>query len=181
MPDFFSISHRMKEDFSVFQSCLSGFSEVNEVGEGASFQIVCRPADSSFKKGISKTIEKIKRGTDWRAAAKDCLGESFESSLEDLSEEDVLKSLKFKILHNLFFANARIIASAPSKFQADEIISRFAKGLDPIRKSSFGLKAIKPANAKGLAEMFLEKNFSQKQKITLNSRELATIFHFPGN
>jgi hypothetical protein len=179
MPPVFSIGHRMKNDFSVFPSYLSGFSEVNEVGEGAAIQVICRPAENSFKKEVSKMVEKISRGTDWRIALKDYLPEINKSNGDDFSREDILKSLKFKALHPAFSVNARIIVSAPSQFQTDEIISRFADGLNPIRKSFFGLKIIKPSDARGMAESFLARNFQKKQEMVLNSRELATIFNFP--
>ncbi len=181
MPFIFSISHQLKEDFSVFPSFLSGFSEVNEVGEGAVIQIIGKPERSSFGKNILKTIKKINRGLDWRIALKDYLNEINRSGGDRLSREEILKNLKFKVLHPIFSVNARIIASAPSQFQADEITGLTTEKLISLRKSFFGLKTVKLSNVKNTTELFSSKKFNDKEKMSLNSKELATIFHFPAD
>jgi len=174
LPAVFSIDFQLKNSASVFSSFLKGFSNVNEVGEGAVIQIIARPAPSSFKKNISKILKKISKGLDWRVALKSYLEEG-------VSREDYLKNLKAKNAQPLFSVNAVLVASAPSQFQTDEIINGFVDGLGEIRKSFFGLRVEKSSNMKGLIDSFFSKDIDDSQEMLLTSQELATIFHFPAN
>jgi hypothetical protein len=180
-----------------FESIIGAFAKINEIGEGAALQLVVRPADRKYKKEVQHYIESLKKGE----TAKKVLGQGISSlSVSDVSEvfspktkeqraeeksnrvvdEDAIKALQAKVAKPLFEVNLRLIASAGSPFQADDILDGLAAGF-----SQFGsptrndFKIVKQRNSKTVINDFIYRTFDESQKMILSAEEIASIYHLP--
>ena len=177
-----------------FESVLGAFAKIGEIGEGAAMQVVARPAQKDAKKTVQKYIELLKKGE----PAKKIFGGAFPVSFSDVGEvfnpktkeekaeekivvdDEAVKALQAKSAKPLFDVNVRLIASAGSQFQANDILDGLAAGF-----SQFGaptrndFKIVKPRNAKNLIGNFIYRTFEPSQAMTLSSEEIASFCHFP--
>lgn len=180
-----------------FESIVGAFAKVNEVGEGAALQIVMHPAPSGAKKEIQYAVERLKRGEPFKKAAGGLLartslsdvGEVFapktkeekaEEKQERVVDEEAVKALTSKMMKPLFYTNVRLVASAGSPFQADDILEGLAAGF-----SQFGsptrneLRVTKPRNPSKLIRQFIFREFDQSQSMILSTEEIASFYHLP--
>lgn len=174
-----------------FGAILGSFAKVNEVGEGAALQCVVLPARSKVKNEIRKTIDFLKRGT----PLKEILATSFLDTLksfgktvrqgdekkeEKVVDEQAVKALEEKISKPLFEVNIRLLASAGSPFQANDLLEGLAAGLEQFSAPERNVLAVvKPKQAGKLIYQFIFRQFDRRQKMILNSAELASLYHFP--
>ena len=178
-----------------FSSIVGGFTKVNEIGEGAAMQILVRSAPSDAKKKIKNYISLMKKGN----SAKSVLGQDFGGIISDIGktfmdsgsgkkkeekpktvDEEVVKSLESKISKPLLEVNVRVLSSAGSKFQADDISDGITAGF-----SQFGsptrneFRVIKQKNPSKLIRQFIFREFDPSQKMVLSTEEVASFYHFP--
>ncbi|TSD02581.1 MAG: hypothetical protein Athens071426_455, partial [Parcubacteria group bacterium Athens0714_26] len=175
-----------------FLPILSDFSKIEAVGEGAAMQILIKPASISFKKNLEGVIHRLKKG---EKIEKILAGNSIsindiQSALSDNKEksdadkpfldEELIKAIEKKLAKPLFSVNARLVASAPSSFRAEEILNNIIGSFDqfaaPLRNS---FKAIKPKKADELVFKFIFRQFDNSQEMILGSDELSSLIHFP--
>ncbi len=179
-----------------FESIVGAFARINEIGEGASLQIIARPAFPSAKKTIHGYIELLKRGeklekvfksgfaTGLSDAAKllnpDSKEQQKKKEKEKVVDDEAVKALTAKASKPLFDVNVRLVASAGSQFQADDILDGLAAGFSqfasPMRNE---FKVVKPRNPKSLIEKFIYRTFDDSQKMTLSAEEIASFYHLP--
>lgn len=179
-----------------FESIVGAFAKMNEIGEGAAMQVVIRPAFSDAKKEVQQGIVRIKKGESFKNAFHSDLHRSFsdageilnpktkeekaEEKSEKVVDEEAVKALQAKITKPLFLVNVRMVASAGSPFQANDILDGLAAGF-----SQFGsptrneLKVIKPRNTDNLIRQFIFREFDASQAMTLSSEEIASFYHLP--
>ena len=177
-----------------FASILGSFSKINEVGEGAAMQLVIVPSDSNAKKIIQNNLKYLKQGT---PPEKIFNSKFLDISLKDVSEiisppteqeknkekiidEDAVKALESKLTKPLFKINVRIIASAPSAFQANDILDAITTGFNQFgapRRNEF--KIIKSKNPQKLIYDFIFRNFDESKAMILSSEEICSFFHLP--
>ena len=180
-----------------FESILGTFAKINEIGEGVALQVVLRPAGKDVAKSIRKYIELLKKGE----SAKKVFGDGFPMSLKDVGEvfnpktgeektkekservvdEEMVKALQAKIAKPLFETNVRIVASAGSQFQVEDIIDGVAAGFgqfgSPTRND---FKIVKPRNPKGIIKDFIYPIVRHgDQTMVLSSEEVASFYHLP--
>ncbi len=178
-----------------FASILGSFTKVNEIGEGAALQIIVRSADRNLKKTIVHYIESLKRGE----PAKKVLGKGFGTALakfgdtmtydkekeakkerDKVVDEDAVKGLEAKSAKPLFLTNVRILASAATPFQANDLLDGITAGFQqfasPVRNN---FRIVKARNPKSLAYQFVFRTFESKEVMILSSEEIASFFHFP--
>jgi hypothetical protein len=95
--------------------------------------------------------------------------------------EALLKSLESKLSKHNFDANIRVFVSAKSKeageYEFRQIVSVFDQFSAP-DLNSFKILNAKGRKAKNLAFNFSFRTFDKKNKLTLSTEELASIFHF---
>lgn len=179
-----------------FESIVGAFAKISEIGEGASLQVIVRPAEKSARTSILGHIERLKRGE----KLKDVLKSGFSTGLSDavkslnpnaqkndekkekekVLDDEAIKALTMKAAKPLFEVNVRLVASAGSQFQADDILDGLAAGFSqfasPMRN---GFKVTKPRNPKSLIEKFIYRTFDESQKMTLSAEEIASFYHLP--
>jgi len=180
-------------NIDTFGPILSGFSKINEVGEGTAIQVLVKPASQSIKKTVSGMIEALKRG----AKIDDLIKRNFLSfkdvekafkpapekeKTEKIIDEESIKALETKINKPLLMLNLRVLVSAPSQYQADTILESisgsFSQFSAPLRNE---LKIIKPRNSQKLIYQFSFREFDDSQSVILNTEELASLFHLPAS
>lgn len=175
-----------------FESIIGAFAKINEIGEGAAMQIIIKSASSDAKKDIQRHIERLKKGERLKvdfpvslAAAGEVFNpkskeEQEKEKSERVIDDESVKALQAKIAKPLFLVNARLVASAGSQFQANDILDGLAAGF-----SQFGsptrneLRVIKPRNSDNLIRQFIYREFDSSQAMTLSSEEVASFFHLP--
>lgn len=179
-----------------FESIVGAFAKINEVGEGAAMQVIARAASRGAKKTIQGYIEMLKKGE----PQKKVFGANFPVSLSDVGtvfnpktegekakekserivDEEAVKALQMKIAKPLFEVNVRLIASAGSQFQAEDILSGLAAGFSQFESPTRNeFKIVKSRNVKNIIKDFIYRTFDEGQKMTLSAEEIASFYHFP--
>ncbi len=176
-----------------FESIVGAFAKINEIGEGASMQILIKPAFKNSKKVIQHYLEFLKRGERLEKIFNHGLPTSLsdakhmfapqskeEKQEEKVIDDEAVKALTAKAAKPLFDVNVRLVASAGSQFQADDILNGLVAGFSqfesPMRNA---FRIVKPRNPKGLIEQFIYRTFDEKNKMTLSSEEIASFYHLP--
>lgn len=172
-------------------SILGGFAKVSEVGEGAALQMIVWPAKKSAKKNIRKALDRLKRGESLEEVigfeALKLLKSTFNPPTKEeaaekktIIDEEAVKALTMKMAKPLFHVNVRIIASASSPFQANDILEGIAAGFEQFGSPSRNdFKIVKPRNPKGLIGKFVFREFDAAASMTLSSEEIASFYHLP--
>lgn len=178
-----------------FSSILAGFTKVNEVGEGAALQLVVTPAGSDIKKKIIGYIRSLKKGepiakalgggfpiqfSEIQGALNPKSHEESAKEKERMVDQEAIKLLEAKIAKPLFRVNIRLIASAVSQFQANDILDGLVAGFQqfgaPLRNE---FRIVKQRNPQKLAYQFVFRHFDSKQAVVLSSEEIASFYHLP--
>jgi len=177
-----------------FGVIVGAFAKINEVGEGVALQIIAQPAPAGAKKTIHGYIESLKKGE----PLKKVFGHEFPFKVSEFKEalnpkekeegireqkiidEDAVKIMEAKIAKPLFSVNVRFAASAPSQFQANDILEGLLAGFTQFaapQRNEF--KIIKPKNPQKLVYQFSFRNFDSGQTMILSSEEIASFYHLP--
>ncbi len=181
-----------------FSQLLSGLAKVNEIGEGAAIQIAARPARHSEAKRIRELAKKIQRGeklpedvaspfisfSDVRDAlmdgSKGAHIEREEQKGRVVVDEERVAAIQQKLERPLFEVTVRLVASAPSRHQADGLLENLSAGFSQFsapNRNEFTLR--KPSNISSFIYNFTFRQFESRHRMVLNTRELASIFHLP--
>ncbi len=176
-----------------FMPFLGSFTKINQVGEGAALQLIIRPAPSSYKKQIHSALRLLQRGVKLSEILRHPLSISLadvfeairgevkeEKKVEKIIDEQALKALERKLSKPLFEINVRVLTSAPSDWQATELLQGLTSPLSQFgapERNSF--KVIRPKNIRKLAHEFSFREFNEKEMMVLTSEEVVSIFHFP--
>jgi hypothetical protein len=99
---------------------------------------------------------------------------------DKIIDEEAVKALTMKLSKPLFIVNARILASAATPFQANDVLEGIAAGFDQFASPARNdFRIIKAKNTRKLAYRFIFREFDNHHAMTLTSEEIASIFHFP--
>ncbi|MDP2598403.1 MAG: DUF87 domain-containing protein, partial [Candidatus Liptonbacteria bacterium] len=176
-----------------FESIVGAFAKIDEVGEGAALQVVIRPASDEPKTKVRGFITALKKGEPFEKV----VGHESPFSLsevghalnpekaekekkERVADEEAVKALEAKIAKPLFLVNVRLVASAGSKFQADDILSGLTAGFSQFgspRRNEF--KIVKPRNPDKLIRQFIFREYDSSEAMILSSEEIASFYHLP--
>src|SRR6185437_4048969 len=134
-----------------------------------SLQLVVRGAASSYKKEILNHIESLKKGEPVRKVlGKGIAGPGGLPSVSDVFnpktkeqlaeekanrvvDEEAVKALQMKVAKPLFEVNMRIVASAGSPFQANDILDGIAAGFNQFAGAARNeFRLVRPKNSKGI-------------------------------
>ena len=178
-----------------FAPILSNFSNLELVGEGMALQVLIKPASHRSKEKVSKGIYELKKGKKLSELTSQSSFGTVKEILEPLKtsekkkaedrepiivDEEAVKSLTQKIGKPLFEVNVRLVTSAVSQFQADSLLEGLAKSFGqfgaPLRNE---FKLIKPRNLQSFIFKYTMREFDEGQNMSLNSDEIASIFHLP--
>lgn len=179
-----------------FAPIVSTLSKLREQGEGAALQLLLRPAQKKVKGKVLDALARLKKGESLR----DILGEK--SALEQLGsltkievhedekekekekqifvDEEAVKALTAKIAKPLFHVDVRILAGADTEDRAQDIVlaiaGSFSQFATPTRNS---VSIRKEKNPRPLVSRFSFRQYDPYEAITLNTEEVASMFHLP--
>ena len=170
---------------------VNAFTKIIPQGEGAAFQIVIKPDTIGMKKKFVDIKKALLEGKGLNQAIlkpslfiKDSLKKESNKDLKPKPvDENLIKLIDEKSQFPLFFFNARLLTSAPTKERAQELLSHLEASFSPFSNpigNSLSIRKIK--TKKGLKKLvydFSFRLFRKKKAVLLNSLEIATIFHFP--
>lgn len=189
-------------EVDTFAPIISTFSKLEDIGEGASIQLVLKPVAKGVKEFLVGSIEQLKRGK----ALKDVLGGSsilkgvgkvfkeFAFGSNDrggddepgkapkIIDDEAIKALNLKSSKKLFMVNVRLIGSGHTRDIAEDILLDMAGAFSqfgaPMRNE---IKIFKPSprHLKDMLFKYTFREFDEKSSIVLNTEELASIFHLP--
>ncbi|MFA5099056.1 MAG: type IV secretion system DNA-binding domain-containing protein [Candidatus Paceibacterota bacterium] len=180
----------VEANMDTFSTVLSGLSKINEIGEGASIQVLVKAAPGSAKKSIYSAIERLKKGESVENILK---GSSISvkdvqkavsggevKKEEKIIDSEAIKALESKISKPLLAVNFRIMVSSPSQYQTDAILESVSGGIAQFSAPSRQeLKILKPRDLNNLIYQFSFREFDDNQSMILNTEELSSMFHLP--
>lgn len=173
-----------------FSPVVNTLSKLQEVGDGATIQLVVKPVSGKMKDSITGAIERIKKGE--KLIRKDGIFSPetisrafFNSNKKDKDkqvsvDEEAVKALYKKASKSLLSVNIRLITSSGTKDRAEDLLlsigSAFSQFGAPLRND---FKVTKVKNPKNLIFDYVFRKYNSKTATTLNTEELASIFHLP--
>jgi hypothetical protein len=179
------------------QDLTNALSKLEAEGEGASVQIVARPAKGWEKIGLKVAKKMQQEGIDFEKAKSEIAGSwmkffSFGKSASDKKDQisksltplqqEIVKAIENKSSKLGFEVNIRLVASAKTDARAKEILrqimSSFAQFTSPTL-NSFQAKEVNLRKSKNFFFEFAFRLFNKSQKIILNTEELTSLYHFP--
>ncbi|MDO8557461.1 MAG: type IV secretion system DNA-binding domain-containing protein [Candidatus Jorgensenbacteria bacterium] len=193
--NFFGIPLRTYNEANsdTFLPMLGGFSKISEVGEGGALQIIARPAKASSVKEVRRILSEMRKGKKFKEITKSSVLKTFDEISKTISpekkeerkeppivEEAIVKALEAKLIKPFFEVNVRVLASAPSEYQAHLILEGLAAGFSQFSAPERNeLKVVEAKKTRDIVRQYSFREFNAADAMTLNSEELASIFHFP--
>lgn len=199
---FYPVKTYQKLEGDPMKELSNVFTKLAKVGEGAALQIVARPAAKKWRRKLRERAKVLygakKPKTDLILGTVesvfDVFGGSSSSPTQNQplkqqelkkitpAEEELVRTLENKAGKALFETNIRLVASAPTKEQAEAILGglevAFAQFTDP-NANSFKIERTHGAAMKNLLFNFSFRSFQEGKKNILGTEELTSIFHFP--
>ncbi|MDZ7611301.1 MAG: type IV secretion system DNA-binding domain-containing protein [Candidatus Moranbacteria bacterium] len=179
----------------------NAFSKLEDPEEGACLQVVFKKSSNNSVKSkgekISREMQQGKRldkaaGANKIADALSSLLDVFtkkdENSRDDApvnltpEENDIIKQIENKVNKSRLDANIRILASAKSQERAEAVLAQLENAFSQFEDSNLNnFKAIrdKSRNAHRLSYDYIFRHFKKSTKVTLDTEELASVFHLP--
>lgn len=191
----FALPIRTYQELGVdtFAPLLGGISKINEVGEGGAIQFILYPSSPDKKKNIASVLKSLKKGSSLKNALDNSVAPTFSDirdaflssphenkEKEKVVDEQSVKTIEMKLSKPLFDVNIRVLSSAPSQEQADSILDGIIAGFSQFNAPERNeFQIVRKKNPKDLVYKFSFREFDKKHSSTLNSEELASVFHFP--
>lgn len=181
-----------ESEADTFAPLVSTLSKLDEVGEGASIQLVVNPEKSdSPKKSVLSAIDRLKKGDKLSDVLRTALFKAKDVAkfvMPDKKKEGeskpvddlAVQALQSKIAKPLFSVNVRVVSAAQTKDRAEDIVlaiaGAFSQLAAPVRNQ---FSVVRPKNQKEVAYAYSFREFDRDQAMVLNIEELASIYHLP--
>ncbi len=185
-------SYRESET-DTFAPVVSTLSKLSEESEGGALQFVIQPAGSFVQKEAAKVLEELKRGKKFKDITNQSLVKTKdiekiifndqkkeEDKKEIVVDEETVKAIQQKISKPLYYTNVRVVAASKEPYRADDLFLAMAGAFNQFaapNRNSF--KIVRPKKNRQLVFDFVFREFDPDSVVTLNSEELASIFHLP--
>ena len=172
---------------------LAAFNKLRKEGEGLAYQIIIKPLGGKESKKIKKILEKLKEGEKFEEAISPNILKQVFTPKEQKEKEEIekkktpldehlIKNIEAKMIKPFFEINIRMLMSASNIYDAEEILSTiesaFYQYLNP-GINEFVIHRLKGRALRSLIYEFSFRLFNKRQKVILNSEEIASIIHFP--
>ena len=198
--NIFPIKTYEQYDYDPIKVLLNSFSKVDKDDEGASIQIIVKPAKQTEMSFFKRVLKEMEKGSKFKDALKKAdnsflslltqMGKDFvKSSKKDEKKEDntssnqtPIENVKAKISSPLVDINIRIMASSRTQEEASAIISDIESSFNQFENTTgngFKFKRIEGKELLKMTRDFSFRIFDSYKKIVLNLKELTTIMHLP--
>lgn len=169
------------------ESISNALSKIEEIGEGGTIQVVLRPAPFNWNSLGLKVAKNMNDGFSFKEALTGKKKKEPKKPGEPASEispidKEIIQSLQAKTNKSGFEVNVRILFSAGKKERAEELLGHAEGAFEQFSSpnlNSFKLEKVEGRKLKSLCFDFCFRLFNNRNKIILNSEEVASIFHFP--
>jgi hypothetical protein len=197
----FPIKNYENFDTDPLSVVLNSFSKIDRDGEGASVQIVLKPAGPEYLKGWSKALADLEKGVATPVAIDVPFGAGSKifKGISDLisppvSKKDKEKSdskridqiavdnVKFKISAPITLSNVRLITSSTSKTFAEEILTDLEASFAQFENTGgnrISFSRVEGGRLREFVREFSWRMYSEREECLLNLKELTTLMHFP--
>jgi len=176
-----------------FLPVLGSLSKIDELGEGAAIQVIAKFAPKKRKKEINSVIKVLQEGWTMQQVLKNDLfnistsdfiralgGKEKSEDQRPKIDDENLKNVINKASKNLFEINVRIVVSAPSEKQAENLLNSLVSGFSQFNAPTRNeLLIVRPSNLKKFFYNFAFRHFNEEESFVVSSNELASIFHLP--
>ncbi|MDB5195430.1 MAG: hypothetical protein JWO84_614 [Parcubacteria group bacterium] len=183
-------------DYDPINSILNAFAKIDAEGEGASLQILIRPAGNHYTEHYRRVLAELRKGENrYRAFnlpetfAGDLAREAFgllgssKKKLDPAEADKVaIEQMEKKIAAPIVDTNIRIIVSSPDESKARSIRSEIEAAFNQFENTignRLAFKEVAKGDAKKLLHNFTFRLFSKGSVLPLSLRELTTVYHFP--
>ena len=162
-------------------SLTSVFTKLARENEGAAVQIVIRPTRKPVKKQGQKMIDDIHKLTQPKPSKP---GEALRPmvTLTPIQQQKI-NAIGEKISQPLFDVNLRLLASAPDKERAEQILIELQSAFDQFSNPMLNQIVFKKPKLKLILRKFFYRFsfriLNERESIVLSAGELAGMFHFP--
>ncbi len=195
-PSFFPIKTYKKIEGDSLEAILGAMSKANRE-DGIALQFVMRSASPAWRRSGSKIVTEMKKGKSLKEAISSIgffsklfkmAGRSKNKKEEQAKEPKTLspleqeaqKAIEEKFSKSGLDVNLRVVSSSKQIEQAKLYLDNVASGFAQFNIYEYGNAFTKKVgNSQKLIRDFIFRNFDEKQKMVLNSEELASVFHLP--
>ncbi len=179
-----------------------------EKEEGACIQFVIRSAKPAWHRLPAKVASTMQQGKRLNQAMKEVTGNPITKALRYISknvfqrykkeeqgidvrtdkdyrlspmEEEIVKSLEDKTSHAGFDVNIRVVVSGKTKEVASYKLQNILTAFTQYSGYQYGnaFVASKPAEKSQVVEDYIYRHFDEKKSFVLNTKEMASLYHFP--
>jgi len=189
-------------DYDPLNVLMNSFSKVDRENEGASIQIIIKPAKTekmSFYKNVLKEMEKGLKFKDALEEADSSFFNLFkqvgrqiiysddkkdEKKNAGATNQTPIENIKLKTSSPLAEVNIRIVASAPTTEEAGAILTEIESSFNQFENTNgnrFKFKRIFGKELLKLSRDFSFRLFDVKNSLIMNLKELTTVVHLPEN
>jgi len=168
------------------ESLSNALSKIEEIGEGGAIQVVIKPALEYWNKRAIIVAKRMNEGMDFSDAlrGKQMRKPKPEESQPKVSpiDEEIIKALQNKAAKPGFEINIRLLFSAEKQERAEELLSHSEGAFQQFTAPNLNSLKFERTDNRGLKKLcfnFCFRLFNNREKIVLNSEEVASIFHFP--
>jgi hypothetical protein len=177
-------------------SFLAAFNKLKKEGEGMVYQVIIKPLGAKYAKKISKVIKNLKEGKKFEHSSLHGFGKELSNFFyskeerekkememkEKVIDEYLIKNLETKMTKPFFEANIRICVSAPTIFDAEEILSSAESAFHQFINPNINEFTINRIKRRWLGKFIYNVSFrlmSKNESVILNSEEISSIIHLP--
>ncbi|MBI5153457.1 MAG: DUF87 domain-containing protein, partial [Parcubacteria group bacterium] len=186
---------------------LTVMSKLELEGEGVSFQVLVRPSHrTDIKSKTSKVLKELQKGASWgealSKAGKTFMGDvakefgralnPLESSSQQKNPEeqkqvlqhyqDLIKAVASKVSKPAFDVNIRVVTSAPTEAQANELLRDTTSAFTQFEAPDMnGFRSVtqKGKSLDVFARDYSFRIFNEQYAMYLSTEEIASFYHFP--
>lgn len=196
---FYPIKTSEAFEIDPLNTILNSLSKIDKVGEGASIQFIIKPNSDFYNKKYKGQLERIEKGEKPKDVFNDSFASDFGKILKSFIFSDSSKNegdkpeekkidteavsfIKSKISSQIFSINIRLVVSANSRPEAEKILSEIQASFNQfeiIGQNSLKFEKLKDKEETKLFRDFSFRNFDKDIELTLNTKEIATLVHFP--
>ncbi len=191
-------------DYDPLNVVLNAFSKINRDGEGASIQFVLSRDEDGYIGRYKQALQAVQNGTPLKKAidVRHSLFGEFSKTVKDIAKGEIkalftdstpkekkeennevsVEEIKRKVATPIVHCNIRVLASAPSREQAEDILHAIVASFGQFENTLGTTLIWKEFSDKSFGELFKEfsyRTFNKEKSMPLSIGEVTTLIHFP--
>ncbi len=178
----------------------TALSKLDTAEEGAAVQLVLAPPPKSWRKSGTKIAQEMQQGKRLNQVhSKSALASLVKAASEASTalrttspqkndeqvqltpeEQELIKTIESKTRRAAFAVNIRLIGSAPTQERAQEILAQLENAFAQFENHEVNAFTVQHrGTVRSVAYRYIFRTFNPERAITLNTEEVASIYHMP--